>query len=163
MDLIEQLAGTLGIDAKAAQAVAGVVLGAARDQVPDEETAKLDEAVPEIGDWSSVADQVLDSASEEASGGLFGAIARFAGSGVGNDLVGAVLGEDAQDTAQIVALFKSIGLKTEHASLAAPIVLNFLVERVGQEWTDRILQGAPMLMQFAKSQLTDDGHVQTDG
>lgn len=155
MDLIEQLASTLGVDAKAAQAVAGAVLGATREQVPDEETAKLDEAVPEIGDWSSTAEEMLKAASGDGGGGLFGTLARMAGTGAGNEILGAVLGEEAQDTAQIVALFQSLGLKTEHASMAAPVVLDFLVDRVGKEWTDRILDGAPMLMKFVQSQTTD--------
>lgn len=154
MDLIDQLASTLGVDARAARAVAGAVLGATREQVPDDETAKLDEAVPEISDWASTAEEILKQGADDGDGGgLFGSLARMAGSGLGNDLVGAVLGEEAQDTAQIVALFQTLGLKAEHASVAAPMVLDFLVDRVGKEWTDRILDGAPMLLKLVKGQL----------
>ena len=115
MDFIGTLADTLGVDADMAQAVAGTVLGMARDQVGDEETAKLNEAVPEIDGWQSMANSVLSQASSEessGSGGLFGAIANLAGSGLGNELVGAVMGEDAQEAATVVGLMSKLGLKT---------------------------------------------------
>ena len=154
MDLISSLAGQLGLDPRTAQAVAGAVLGATREQVPEEETARLDEAVPEISEWSSIADAVLaEKEDDDGGGGLLGTLTRMAGSGVGNELVGAVLGEQAQETATMVALFEKLGLQSSHATLAAPVVLDFLEDRVGDEWAERIVKGAPMLLGLMRSQL----------
>lgn len=160
MDLIEALAGQLGVPGDTAKAVAGAVLGAVRDQVPDDETAKLDEAVPEISEWSTLAKAALerDAPDESGSDGLFGAITGLVGSGAGNELLGAVLGEEAQEAASTVALFEKLGLKTEHAALAAPLVLDFIEDRVGEEWAERIAKGAPMLVSLLKAAQDGDGN-----
>lgn len=148
MDLIGQLATTLGVDPKMAEAVAGQVLGMARDQAGDEETAKLDEAVPELQGWQATAQQVMASGEGGGGGGLFGSLAEMASTGLGKELVGAVLGEEAEDTAVLVGLMNKLGLKAEHATMAAPVVKDFLEERIGSEWMDRLLQAAPLLSSF---------------
>lgn len=150
MDLIGTLAETLGVDGKVAEALAGQLLGTAREQAGAAETAKLDEAVPEISRWEQTAHEVLeeDSGATEGSGGLFGSLAQMAGTGIGKELVGAVLGDEAEDTAAIVALMSKLGLKTEHAAMAAPVVIDFLEDRIGKEWLDRLVSAAPMLSGF---------------
>ncbi|MBX2800657.1 MAG: DUF2780 domain-containing protein [Myxococcales bacterium] len=156
MDIIESLSGQLGLDPRQAQALAGAVLGAARDESADEETAKLEQAVPELDQWASVAQSMLSEGGaddgDSGGGGLLGSLAKMAGSGLGNELVGAVLGEDAQETATLVAVMNKLGLDTSHATMAAPVVLEFLENRLGDEWTERIVKGAPMLMGLIRTQ-----------
>lgn len=153
MDFIGTLAGTLGVDSKKAEAVAGALLGAAKAEAPAEEGAKLDSAVPELGGWMATAKQMMGAAAPAApaasaassGGGLLGGLMQAAGSGIGNDLLGAIAGKQAQQTASAVALLGQLGLDTSKAALAAPVILDFLKSRLGEEWTDRLLQAAPML------------------
>lgn len=159
MDLIATLAPKLGLDPQAAEALAGAVLGAARTQVPDAETAKLDEAVPEIDAWSKTAERVLaepDDGDGDASGGMLGMLAKAAGSGLGNELLGAVMGEDAQEAATVVALFQKLGLEPSHAAMAAPMVVDFLEERVGDAWAERIVKAAPVLLELVQENRSAD-------
>lgn len=147
MDLIGSLASQLGVDGNVAEALAGQVLGMTRDQVGDAETAKLDEAVPEISSWQETAKAMLEGESA-GGGGMLGSLVEMAGSGLGKEVVGAVLGEDAENTATLAALISKLGLKSEHATMAAPVVIEFLEERVGKEWVGRIMDAAPMLSGF---------------
>ena len=63
MDLINQLAGTLGIDAGTAQALAGGILGQVKGQLTDNEgteaAGELEGALPEMGDWAGKAASLL--------------------------------------------------------------------------------------------------------
>ena len=151
MDLIGQLASTMGIDETQAQALAGGVLGAVKgqmqEQVGGEAAAQLDAAVPELGGWAASAESVLGAAnaSSSADGGMLGGLMSMAGSGVGNQLLGAVAGEQAQQTAMLIALAGKLGIDESKAGLAAPLVLSFLKDRLPAEWIDKAMMVAPFL------------------
>jgi len=147
MDLIGSLAGALGVEPRMAEAVAGAVLGATRDQAPEEETAKLDEAIPEISGWKDTAKMVLAEASDDDDppDNLFESLTEMAGSGIGNQLIGALGGAKAQNSAAAVALIGKLGLEPSHAAMIAPVVLQFVEARIGSEWLQRLLSAAPML------------------
>ncbi|RME20388.1 MAG: hypothetical protein D6798_20570, partial [Deltaproteobacteria bacterium] len=64
MDLISQLAGTLGVDDAKAQAVAGAVLGRVQAEVAesggDEAAEQFSGAVPELAGWKEKAASLVD-------------------------------------------------------------------------------------------------------
>jgi Protein of unknown function VcgC/VcgE (DUF2780) len=121
MDLISTIAQQVGLDPQQAQAVAGVVLGAVRGQVPAAEAQQLESAIPELG------------------------LLAAAGSTFGTQVIGAVAGADAGRTAGVVAALSRLGVKAEHAALVTPVVVDFLVQRMGKEWADKIVAAAPLL------------------
>lgn len=146
MDLVTTIAQQVGIDPQQAQAVAGAVLGAVRGQVPAEEAQQLESAVPELGGWAQAAEQVMAApAAAEGGGGLLGSLIQAAGGAIGTQVIGAVAGEDAGRAAGVLGLLSRLGLKAEHAAAVAPMVVEFLVQRMGKEWTDRIVAAAPVL------------------
>jgi hypothetical protein len=147
MDLIGSLASAAGIDARSATAVAGAVLGLAKQQSGDDETAKLQEAIPELSGWEETAKAVASEAApaEEEEGGIMSGLLSAAGSGLGNQLLGAVAGEGAAEKAAAVSVLSKLGLQPAHAALVAPVVLSFLEQRLGGEWSDRIVAAAPIL------------------
>jgi Protein of unknown function VcgC/VcgE (DUF2780) len=146
MDLISTIAQQVGLDPQQAQAVAGVVLGAVRGQVPAAEAQQLESAIPELGSWTKAADQSLEQPdAAPADGGLLGGLLAAAGSTFGTQVIGAVAGADAGRTAGVVAALSRLGVKAEHAALVTPVVVDFLVQRMGKEWADKIVAAAPLL------------------
>ncbi len=150
MDLIGALAGQLGIDTNQAEAVAGAVLGSVRADAPATETAALEAAVPEMGDWEAKAKAMLADNTElsanEGDGGFFGNLLSSAGSGIGNQILGAVAGKEAAEKAAAVGLLGKLGLQPSHAALAAPLVLSFLESRLPEGTMSSLLKVAPMLV-----------------
>lgn len=161
MDVVAAVSERLGVDPGKATAVLGAVLGAARAQVPEAESNHLDAKIPELGGWIAAAGRQVGglgdpappppatdaAATEPASsvGGLLGGLLHAAGSGIGNELLGAVAGKQAQQTAAAAALLDGLGLSAEHAAMVAPVILDFLRVRLGADWTDRIVGAAPLL------------------
>ncbi|MCA9488772.1 MAG: DUF2780 domain-containing protein [Myxococcales bacterium] len=149
MDLISTLAGAMGVPAEQAQAVAGLVLGTAKSQVAEQDAglaSQMGAAIPEIETWQAAAKAQTEAApAPAASGGLFGGLMSAASSGLGNQLLGAVAGQQAAEGAALVGLLGKLGLSTQHASLAAPILLDFLKSRLGEGTVGQILTYAPML------------------
>lgn len=149
MDLIAGLSKAMGVDSKQAEALAGAALATVKGQMAEGEpegAKKLDAAVPELGGWLATAKAMVaekPAAAPEASG--FGALLGMAGSGVGNQLLGAVAGKEAQDAALFAALLSKLGLDAQKAAMAAPFVLDFLKSRLDPVWMDRIRQAAPFL------------------
>ncbi|TNE91970.1 MAG: hypothetical protein EP330_03170 [Deltaproteobacteria bacterium] len=155
MDFIGALAGQLGLDHHQAKALAGAVVGGVKTQLADEDeaaAAELDAAVPELGEWSSVADSLLSQAapSKPAGGGLGGVLGGLAGAAAGGGLVGeafeAVAGTEAKQAAQVVALLDRFGLDKSHAALVAPLAVTFLKERLPAGTFDKALLIAPLLL-----------------
>ena len=140
MDVIQQLATAMGVDATTATAVAGSVLGAARDQAGGDVAAKLTDAVPELQSWASAA---APAAPDQP--GVLDDLARFAASSAGGGLIGALAGPEAAKNAQAAGLLAQLGLQPSHAALAAPVLLSFLEERLGGVWLERLLQAAPIV------------------
>jgi len=143
MDLVQSLAQAMGVESNQATALAGLVLGTAKAQAGDEEAQKLQEAVPELDGW--VEQAKTEAATAEDEPGMMDDLARFASSGLGGSLLGAVAGEDAAEKTQLVALMGRAGLGPSHAALAAPVVLSFLKERLGETWFGRLMSAAPIL------------------
>ncbi|MCB9681752.1 MAG: hypothetical protein H6733_09795 [Alphaproteobacteria bacterium] len=162
MDLIQQIAGNLGVDPTQAQALAGGLLGAVQGQVAEhvgtDAAAQLEAKVPELSGWQAQAKAMLaatDGGGSSSGGGLLGSLAGLAGSGAGNDLLGALAGKDAAQSAQVVALLGKLGLDASKASLVAGPVLSFLKQRMPADWVDTALKAAPMLASLASG--SDDG------
>ncbi len=143
MDLVQSLAQAMGVENNQATALAGLVLGTARAQASGEEAAQLEQAVPELDGW--VEQAKAEAATAEDEPGVMDDLARFASSSLGGSLLGAVAGEEAAEKAQLVALMGRAGLAPEHAALAAPVVLSFLKQRLGEVWFDRLMLAAPIL------------------
>ena len=123
--------------------MAGLVLGTAKAQAGEAEAAKLDEAVPELDGW--VAEAKTAAADDTDEPGMMDDLARFASSGLGGSLIGAVGGQQAAEQAQLIALVSKLGLSPSHAALAAPVMLSFLKERLGETWFGRLMAAAPIL------------------
>ena len=74
-------------------------------------------------------------------GGLMG----MASSGLGNQLLGAVAGKEAQNAALLGGVLQKIGLDNNQAMMAAPVVIQFLKTRMDAEWVERIMKIVPIL------------------
>lgn len=168
MDLIAALSGQLGLSDDQARALAGTVIQGVQSQVEAEEpeaAKELGAAVPELGDWTSMAARFLDAPAEEApaSGGLGGMLGGLASAAGGNSLLGgaleAVAGKEARQTAQVVALLDRFGIGADKAVLIAPLAMNFLKERLSDEVFDKALSMAPMLLGGKEAPASDAGGI----
>ena len=144
MDLIGTLASTLGVESSTAQALAGTVLGKVQEEVADnagaDAASQVADAVPELSGWQEKAAAL---AGGGGGGGLLGAL------GGGGGLLGAAAeaigGEDARQTATLVALAAKFDIDPTKAALAAPLVLDFLKERLDPGMFDTVMKAAPLL------------------
>ena len=150
MDLISNLASAVGISPEQAQAVAGMAIGAAKSQVAETDpglATQMGAAIPELSGWEAAISAVTSAATPAAAGhgGLLGSLASAASSGLGNQLLGAVAGESAAQGAQLAGLLAKLGLGTEHAALAAPVLLSFLESRLEADTLKKLFDAAPLL------------------
>lgn len=164
MDLVSGLASAVGIPQDQAKAVAGLVLGMANTQVSEQKpelAAQMSTAIPEISGWRAAADTFISSLSKTSpaqaapqqpapqqpapQGGLFGDLLSAAGSGFGNQILGAIAGQEVAQGAQLAMVLDRIGLTTEQAAAAAPVVLNFLKSRLDETTVQQIVSAAPLL------------------
>lgn len=159
MDLVSGLASAVGIPQDQAKAVAGLVLGMASTQVSEQKpelAAQMSTAIPEISGWQAAADTFVRSLSQSApaeapqaapqpQGGLLGGLLSAAGGGLGNQLLGAIAGPEVAQGAQLAMVLDRIGLTTEQAAAAAPVVLNFLKSRLDESIVQQIVAAAPLL------------------
>ena len=158
MDLVSGLASAVGIPQDQAKAVAGLVLGMASTQVSEQKpelAAQMSTAIPEISGWQAAADTFVRSLSQSAPAaapqaepqpqGLFGGLLSAAGGGLGNQLLGAIAGPEVAQGAQLAMVLDRIGLTTEQAAAAAPVVLNFLKSRLDESIVQQIVAAAPLL------------------
>ena len=153
MDLIAQLAGTLGLEENQAQALAGTVIGGVQNAVADEDpekAAQIGSAVPELGDWKSTAGSLLGGGEKESGGGLGGLLGGLAGGGGGaagllGAAAGALGGQEAKDTLAVVGILNKFDVDAGKAAMVAPLILNFLKSRVEPGTLSTILAVAPML------------------
>lgn len=144
MDLIGEMAGRLGLDTHQAQALAGTVMGALQRQAPDEEAEKLQQAVPEMNQWQAQASQMV-SAPQSGMGGLLSAAA------------GALGGQQGKDLAAIVNVLDQFGVDASKGAMVAPMVLDFLKERLDDQVLSNLLAAAPMLAAAAREHFNGDG------
>ena len=150
MDLIGTLAGALGVESKAAEAVAGAVMANVKGQVADGTEgdaveASLDAAVPELEGWMATAQEVASENDDQAELGGLGGLLGMANSGMGQQLLGAVAGPSAQNAALLAGVLGTLGLDSTKATMAAPFVLQFLQSRMDKGTLDQVLSVAPML------------------
>lgn len=146
MDLIGQLASTLGVPTTAAEAVAGTVLGGVKGALADDgaASAQLDRAVPELSNWQAAATSLMGGGGAAGLGGLLGG----AGGGAGGLLgaaAGALGGSGAGDAAALAGVIAKLGLSADKAALVAPIALAFLKERLDPALLSKVLAAAPLL------------------
>lgn len=146
MNFIANLASTLGIEEKTAEAVAGLALkkvqGAVAEKEGQEAARQLGDAVPEMGQWEKTASQLQG----DDGGGLLGGLL---GGGAGGDLLGSALtafgGQDVAETAAIVAILSRFDIDASKAAMAAPVILNFLKSRLSPDTLKLVTQAAPFL------------------
>ena len=137
MDLINQLSTTLGLDMAQTQALAGSVLGAVKGQVEDQDARAISTAVPELASWSSKAEGLTE---RSGMGGLLGSA------------IGAIAGQGAQDAAGVAVVLSKLGLDSSTVTLVAPVVLQFLQERLSADVLQRVMAAAPMLSGIVQDQ-----------
>jgi len=145
LQMITKMAGELGVQPDQAQALMGSVLSMVETQADPDQAAKLNEAVPEMAGWKQQAEQQQEQSS--AGGGLGGFLSAAAG---------ALGGQQAKDMATIATLLINFGLETSKAAMVAPMVLDFLDDRLDAELLRGLLSAAPLLATFAKMRDGDD-------
>jgi len=150
MDFIGQLASQLGVNEDAAKAIAGTALGsvqsAVKEDAGDDAAGEIASAVPELGGWQAKATEVLSQGDGDGGGGLLGGLLGGGGGDLLSSVAGAVGGEKARQTTQLIALLGKLGIEPSHATMVAPIALNFLKERLSPEILDTALKAAPALL-----------------
>lgn len=145
MDLVKTLASRLGVDPKAAEAIAGAVLGTADSELPDEETATLEGGVPELEGWRASAEETLpEGANLEEADGLLGTLSRQARAEGG--LLDALAEHKSGIGVAGLVLLGRLGLESNQAQALIASVTDFLNERLGKAWTHRVLTAAPVLI-----------------
>lgn len=147
MDLINALVSQAGLSPTAAKGVAGGLLGQVQSVMGDEnpeEAAKLQAAVPELGEWKQA--EAAAPTEEAGGGGLLGGLL---GGGGAAALAGAVGGEKAKNALVVGQVLNRFGLDPAKATVVAPIVLQFLKSRLSPTTLSAALSAAPFLMKFA--------------
>lgn len=146
VDLIGSLVSQLGVDEHKAKALAGGVMGLVTNSVKEEagedEAAALKAAVPEMGGWQEQARAALGGGG---GGGLLGGLLGGGGGGLIGSLAGAVGGQKAQDTVAIIQILERFDVDTSKAALVAPLILDFLKDKLSPELLGTVLKAAPML------------------
>ncbi|MFT5586449.1 MAG: hypothetical protein ACI9VR_004048 [Cognaticolwellia sp.] len=152
MDLIAQLAGTLGLEENQAKALAGTVIGGVQNAVADEDpekAAQIGNAVPELSGWQSAAGSLLGGGEKSGGGGLGGLLGGMTGGGGAGGLLGAAAGafggQEAKDTLAVVGILNQFDVDAGKAAMVAPLILNFLKSRVEPGTLSTIIAVAPML------------------
>ena len=152
MDFIGQLAKQLGVNEDAAKAVAGTALSsvksAVKEDAGDDAAGEISSAVPELDSWQAKASEILKKGDDGDSGGggLLGGLLGGGGGDLLSSVAGAVGGEKARQTTQLIALLGKLGIEPSHATMVAPLALDFLKERLSPEILDTALKAAPMLL-----------------
>jgi hypothetical protein len=137
------------VDEHKAKALAGGVMGLVTNSVKEEagedKAAALQAAVPELGGWQEQARAALGGGG--GGGGLLGGLLGGGGGGGGliGSLAGAVGGQKAQDTVAIIQILERFDVDTSKAALVAPLILDFLKDKLSPELLGTVLKAAPML------------------
>lgn len=150
MDLIKNLSSTLGVESDKAEAVAGAVLGGVRKQVAEDvgarEENELSASIPELDGWEEKAKAKAGSAGG-GGGGLLGALG-----GGGGGLLGALGGGGGGfDIGAITGLLSKLNITPEALGKIAPVVINFLKERLPASLFDKVMGAVPGLKSLGGS------------
>ncbi|MDE3736485.1 MULTISPECIES: DUF2780 domain-containing protein [Pseudomonas] len=131
--LLEQLGGQLQITPEQAIGGAAALFGLARNNLPADQFAQLDQAVPGVGMLTDPNTQGLLS----SLGGLLGQQAgSIAGGGLGNQ-AGVLAGQPMNNMADVSQAFGSLGMDSGLIGQFAPLILSFLGQ---QGLADSLLQ-----------------------
>ena len=156
MDLISELSSKLGVDPDGAQALVGALLGGAQAQVKErvgeQEAGAMATAIPELDAWKSHATALLKGGEAGESGDLFGAALGALTGGGGGGLAGALgsalggaTGGQAESVAALTGLLGKLNLSPQVLSVIAPLVVQFLSERLPPELLEKVKTFLPLL------------------
>ena len=166
MDLIGQLAGTLGVDASKAEGAAGAILGMIKSQAPAGALDGLVQQAPQAAGWMEKAGPLLagvtgggPSSSNSGGGDLLGAAAGLLGGGGGAGALGALGGalggsvggamQGAAALSMVSGVLGKLGIPPELAAKAVPLVLSFVQSKLGDGGFASLLGQVPMLKDLA--------------
>lgn len=165
MDLIGTLTSQLGIGKEQAEGAAGAIFGAIKAEAPAGDFQALADKIPEAAGWMNAAAALTGGGGGGAPdlGGLLGgALSGMLGGGGGAAAApsaGGLLGSAMQSLggaggnlgalASLLPLLQNLKLDQNILSQLAPIVLNFIQQRMGAEAIGKLTQGSPLLGQLA--------------
>jgi hypothetical protein len=135
-DVVSDLAAKCGLTPEQAQKGLGAILSFVKKSVPQEDFAKVNEAVPN-------AEQMMAAAGphEESSGGVLGAI-----TGMASKLFGG-----SEQTTALVNKLAGLGLSAEQAQAFLPRVMEFLQTRLPESVMKKISGLFPVPQETATS------------
>ena len=150
MDLIGQLASTLGVDTAKAESAAGAILGTVQQYAPAGALDGLMKSAPEASGWLAKAAPLLGGASSSTSplgalGGLFGG----GGGGALGGLGGLVQGAAAIQT--VTSVVEKLGVPPELAAKAVPLVLAFVQSKLGDGGFQQLAAQVPFLKELGSA------------
>jgi hypothetical protein len=114
-ELIDLLTSQLNVDPKQASGGAAILFKAAQDKLGAEQFGKL------LGGVAGVDDLLRQAPASGGMGKLLGGFASALGGG------------NAAVVANIVTGFSGLGLTPEHAKKFAPVIMQFLHDKVGKD------------------------------
>ena len=149
MDLIQTLSSQLGVTPDQAKGLAGSLLGVVNGAVHHgagaDAAGQLQNAIPELKNWMQTAAAHQGVTVPAAGGDLLGTL----GSMLGNSQAGAGnLGAQLQGngaTAAMTTMLGKYGVKPEQLAAVAPVLGQFLQNRMGPEGQAVIGKVLPML------------------
>lgn len=137
MDVIGQLATTLGVDNPQAESVAGAVLGTLQRNAPEGALDDLLKRAPEASAWLQKAGpRIAGAAPAGLAGTLPGAVS-------GGGLAGAVKGAAALEA--VATGLQKVGVPPEMAARAVPVVLRYLEDKLGGAGFAALAEQTPFL------------------
>ena len=137
--MLEQLGGQLQITPEQALGDAAALFGLARNNLPADQFAQLDQAVPGVGMLTDPNTQGLLS----SIGGLLGQQA--GGTGVLGNSTGVPAGQQMNNMADVSQAFGSLGMDSGLIGRFAPLILSFLGQ---QGLAESLLQNLGSLWQW---------------
>ena len=167
MDLIGQLASQIGIDKATAETLAGALLGGVTDQVKAQvgkaEAQQIEQAIPEMSDWQQTATTALQTGAATDGGpdlgGLLGSALKSIGGEEAGGLLGALTGatstQGGMDAMAVANLLGKLNINPAMASAVAPLILNFLKERLSPELVTKLVSAIPLLTALSSGGLAD--------
>jgi hypothetical protein len=145
--MLEQLGGQLQITPEQALGGAAALFGLARNNLPADQFAQLDQAVPGVGMLTDPNTQGLLS----SIGGLLGQQpGNGLGSGLGNQ-AGILAGQQMNSMADVSQAFGSMGMDSSLIGRFAPLILSFLGQ---QGLANSLLQSLSGLWQWTVPPVT---------
>ncbi|MNF65073.1 hypothetical protein D3C84_468240 [compost metagenome] len=143
--MLEQLGGQLQITPEQALGGAAALFGLARNNLPAEQFAQLDQAVPGVGMLTDPNTQGLLS----SLGGLLGQQA--SGTGVLGNSPGVLAGQQMNNMADVSQAFGSLGMDSGLIGRFAPLILSFLGQ---QGLADTLMQSLSNLWKWTVPPVT---------